>query len=120
MTPDEGINPDGSAADPWRLYRVQQVEEVKCVLRVIPVWASAIVYYVSIVQQNTYVVFQALQSNRHVGKTTFQIPAATYPVFNMLTVTYGYLSTTEFWSLCSGGSLENKASSQSCKGWVSA
>ncbi|GFZ17518.1 major facilitator superfamily protein [Actinidia rufa] len=28
------------------------------------------------IQQNTYVVFQALQSNRHVGKTTFQIPAA--------------------------------------------
>ncbi|XP_057460162.1 protein NRT1/ PTR FAMILY 2.9-like [Actinidia eriantha] len=87
MTPDDQINPDGSAANPWRLCSMQQVEEVKCLLRMIPIWASAIVYHVSIVQQNTYVVFQALQSNRHVGKTTFQIPAATYPVFNMLTLT---------------------------------
>ncbi|PSS07870.1 Protein NRT1/ PTR FAMILY 2.11 like [Actinidia chinensis var. chinensis] len=87
MTPDDQINPDGSAANPWRLCSMQQVEEVKCLLRVIPIWASAIVYHVSIVQQHTYVVFQALQSNRHVGKTTFQIPAATYPVFNMLTLT---------------------------------
>lgn len=87
MTPDDRINPDGSSADPWRLCSVQQVEEVKCVMRVIPIWASAIVYHVAIVQQQTYVVFQALQSDRRFGNTTFQIPAASYPVFNMLTLT---------------------------------
>ncbi|XP_058228330.1 protein NRT1/ PTR FAMILY 2.11-like [Rhododendron vialii] len=87
MTPDDQMNPDGSSADPWRLCSVQQVEEMKCVLRVIPIWASAIVYFVAIVQQNTYVVFQALQSDRRLGNINFKIPAASFPVFNMLTLT---------------------------------
>ncbi|CAH2040904.1 unnamed protein product [Thlaspi arvense] len=51
------------------------------------IWAAAIVYYIAIVQQQTYAVFQALQSNRHLGRSKFQIPAGTYPVFNMLTFT---------------------------------
>ncbi|KAL6997247.1 hypothetical protein U1Q18_007371 [Sarracenia purpurea var. burkii] len=90
MTLDDQINPDGSAADPWSLCSVQQVEEVKCVMRVIPIWAAAVGYFVSIAQQQTYVVFQALQSNRHMGGNTknFQIPAATYATFNMLTMTF--------------------------------
>ncbi|KAF5933589.1 hypothetical protein HYC85_029760 [Camellia sinensis] len=85
-TPDDQINPNGSSANLWRLCTMQQVEEVKCVLRVIPIWASAILYFVALVQQQTFVVFQALQSNRHFGKTKFQIPAASYPVFSMLTM----------------------------------
>ncbi|XP_052180495.1 protein NRT1/ PTR FAMILY 2.11-like isoform X2 [Diospyros lotus] len=87
ITPDDQINPDGSAAGPWRLCSMQQVEEVKCVLRVIPIWAAAILYFVAITQQQTYAVFQALQSNRQLGSTKFKVPAATYPVFNMLTMT---------------------------------
>ena len=65
---------------------MQQVEEVKCLMRVIPIWASAIIYHTAIVQQQTYVVFQALQSNRYLGNTKFQIPAASYIVFSMLSL----------------------------------
>ncbi|GAB4860702.1 hypothetical protein Ancab_035864 [Ancistrocladus abbreviatus] len=87
VTPDDQINSDGSAADPWKLCTVQQVEEVKCLLRVIPIWASAIGYYVAIVQQQTYAVFQALQSDRHLGSSNFQIPAASFTVFIMVGLT---------------------------------
>ncbi|KAK9278416.1 hypothetical protein L1049_027981 [Liquidambar formosana] len=66
---------------------MQQVEEVKCVVRVIPIWASAIIYYVAIVQQHTFVVFQALQSDRRLGNINFKIPAASYVVFLMLGLT---------------------------------
>ena len=66
---------------------MQQVEEVKCLMRVIPIWASAIIYHCAIVQQYTYAVFQALQSNRYLGNTNFQIPAASYSVFSMLSLT---------------------------------
>ncbi|KAL5544353.1 hypothetical protein UlMin_008137 [Ulmus minor] len=86
-TPKDQINPDGSAANPWRLCSLQQVEEVKCLLRVLPIWVAAVVYHVAIVQQQTYVVFQALQSNRHLGQGGFEIPAATYIVFTMLSLT---------------------------------
>ncbi|KAL2515956.1 Protein NRT1/PTR FAMILY 2.11 [Forsythia ovata] len=83
-TPEDQIKSDGSAANPWRICSMQQVEEVKCVLRVIPIWAAAILYHVGEKQQ--YVVFQAMQSNRHLGSTTFQIPPATYAIFSMLSL----------------------------------
>ncbi|KAL7192108.1 hypothetical protein ACSBR2_024034 [Camellia fascicularis] len=88
VTHEDQIKPDGSAADPWRLCSIQQVEEVKCLLRVLPIWAAGIIYYVAIVQQQTYVVFQALQSDRRLGtNNNFKIPAASYIVFSMLTLT---------------------------------
>ncbi|KAA8548020.1 hypothetical protein F0562_004449 [Nyssa sinensis] len=87
VTAEDQINPDGSAANPWRLCSMQQVEEIKCVIRVIPIWASAIIYHVAIVQQHTYAVFQALQSDRHLGSSNFEVPAASYIVASMLSLT---------------------------------
>jgi dipeptide/tripeptide permease len=87
VTPQDQINPDGSATDPWKLCTMQQVEEVKCLLRVIPIWVAAILYHLVIVQQNTYAVFQAVQSNRQLGNINFKIPPASYIVFLMLSLT---------------------------------
>ncbi|KAE8124097.1 hypothetical protein FH972_019007 [Carpinus fangiana] len=87
VTPQDQINPDGSATNPWKLCTMQQVEEVKCLLRVIPIWVAAILYYLVVVQQNTYAVFQAVQSNRQLGNTNFKIPPASYIVFLMLSLT---------------------------------
>ncbi|KAL1373332.1 hypothetical protein HN51_003311 [Arachis hypogaea] len=87
VTPQDHINQDGSASDPWNLCSIQQVEELKCLLRVIPIWLSGIVYYVAIVQQNTMLVFQALQSDRRLFHSNFQIPAASYTIFTMLSLT---------------------------------
>ncbi|CAM8972707.1 unnamed protein product [Rhodiola kirilowii] len=86
-SPDDEIRPDGSAANPWKLCSMQQVEEVKCLIRVIPIWASAIIYHIPSVQMQTYTVFQALQSDRNLGHTGFKIPAASYVVFQMLGLT---------------------------------
>lgn len=85
VTAEDEVNPDGSAKEPWRLCSMQQVEEAKCMLRVIPIWAAAIIYHVGEKQQ--YLVFQAMQSDRHLGIGSFQIPPATYNVFPMLTLT---------------------------------
>ena len=87
MTPEDQIQPDGSPCDPWRLCSLQQVEEVKCLMRVLPIWLAAMVAHVAVVQQQTYVVFQALQSNRHLGNINFEIPAASYTIFTMLSMT---------------------------------
>lgn len=87
VTPEDQINSDGSAANSWNLCSVQQVQEAKCVVRVIPIWAAAIVYHIAITQQQQFVVYQALQSNRHLGTSNFQIPAATYTIFSMLSLT---------------------------------
>lgn len=87
ITAEDQINQDGSAVNPWGLCSIQQVEEVKCVVRILPIWASAMVYNIVIIQQQTYVVFQALQSNRRLGNTSFKIPAASYSIFNMIGLT---------------------------------
>ncbi|BAS85813.1 Os03g0687000 [Oryza sativa Japonica Group] len=78
--------PKDPKQNPWRLCSVQQVEEVKCLIRIVPVWSTGIIYYVAVVQQSTYVVLSALQSDRHLGRS-FQIPAASFTVFAMLAQT---------------------------------
>ncbi|XP_061358858.1 protein NRT1/ PTR FAMILY 2.11-like [Gastrolobium bilobum] len=87
ITPQDHINPNGSAFDPWNLCSMQQVEEVKCLLRVIPIWISGMLYYVVIVQQNTMTVFQALQADRRIFNSDFTIPEASYIIFMMLSLT---------------------------------
>lgn len=87
ITNEDEIKSNGSAANPWRLCSIQQVEEVKCLMRVIPIWASAIIFHVAIAQQQTYAVFQAMQSDRHLGNHGFEIPAASYSVFTMIALT---------------------------------
>ncbi|KAG8388660.1 hypothetical protein BUALT_Bualt02G0148400 [Buddleja alternifolia] len=87
LTPEDGINSDGSATNPWKLCSLQQVEETKCVLRVIPIWISGIIYYIVLTQMQTYVVFQAIQSDRRIGRVGFKIPAASYNVISMISLT---------------------------------
>ncbi|KAI7985119.1 Protein NRT1/ PTR FAMILY 2.12 [Camellia lanceoleosa] len=40
ITIEDQIKPDGSKTNPWRLCKDPTVEEVKCVLRVLPIWAA--------------------------------------------------------------------------------
>jgi len=75
----------GAARDPWRLCSLQQVEEAKCVLRILPVWGTCIVYYVAFAQTNTYVILQAAQSDRRVGGV--EVPPASFTVFPMVALT---------------------------------
>ncbi|KAK4803706.1 hypothetical protein SAY86_003523 [Trapa natans] len=62
MTRQDEINLDGSPVNPWKLCSMQQVEEVKCLMR-------------------------ATQADRRLGNTGFKIPAASYVVFFMLSLT---------------------------------
>ncbi|XP_010477090.1 PREDICTED: protein NRT1/ PTR FAMILY 2.9-like [Camelina sativa] len=87
QTQDDKLNKDGSPANPWKLCSMQQVEEVKYVIRVLPVWLSAALFYLAYIQQTTYTVFQSLQSDRRLGSGSFKIPGATYTVFLMLGMT---------------------------------
>lgn len=81
------IKADGTSSNPWKLCTLQQVEEVKCIARIIPVWSTGIIYYTAVVQQSTYVVYQAMQSDRHFFGKNFEIPAASFSVFTMFAVT---------------------------------
>lgn len=77
---------DGSVAFPWRLCSLQQVEELKSVIRIAPIWSSTISIFVCLAQLNTFSVLQAEMMDRHVGRH-FQIPAGSFGIFTMLTLT---------------------------------
>ncbi|CAN6282887.1 unnamed protein product [Urochloa humidicola] len=88
LSPDDEIAPGGAmAVNPWRLCTLQQVEEVKCLARLLPVWSSGIVYYIMLTNLGNYNVLQAMQTDRHVGSSGFEIPAGSFVVFNMLALT---------------------------------
>ncbi|CAM0905582.1 unnamed protein product [Alopecurus aequalis] len=79
---------NGLPKNPWRLCSMQQVEETKCILRVLPVWLTCIIYYVAFAQTNTYVVLQATQSDRHLRASGgFEVPPASFTIFPMLALT---------------------------------
>uniref|UniRef100_A0A2P2JRE1 Protein NRT1/ PTR FAMILY 2.13-like n=1 Tax=Rhizophora mucronata TaxID=61149 RepID=A0A2P2JRE1_RHIMU len=85
MIERDDLNPDGSLANPWRLCSIQQVEELKCLIRIIPIWAAGIVALTSMSQQGTFVVSQAMIMDRHLGPK-FQVPAGSMSVISLITI----------------------------------
>ncbi|GAB4834215.1 hypothetical protein Ancab_032480 [Ancistrocladus abbreviatus] len=77
-------NPEMSAivtkVNKWYLSTLTDVEEVKLVLRMLPIWATTIMFWTIYAQMTTFSVSQATTMNRHIGRS-FQIPAASLTVF---------------------------------------
>lgn len=76
---------DGSKSNPWRLCSIQQVEETKCLFRIMPVWASGIICFTAMSQQGTFTVSQASKMDRHLGRN-FKIPPGSLSVISMITI----------------------------------
>ncbi|KAJ6695639.1 OLIGOPEPTIDE TRANSPORTER-RELATED [Salix koriyanagi] len=64
----------------WDLATLTDVEEVKMVVRMIPIWATTIIFWTVYAQMTTFSVSQATTMDRHIGKS-FRIPAASLTVF---------------------------------------
>lgn len=75
---------DGRAVRPWRICTVQQVEDFKTVLRILPLWSSAVVLSISIGVQINFTVLQALVMDRAVGR--FTVPAGSMFVGSLISV----------------------------------
>lgn len=69
----------GSAPNPWKLCSVTRVEEVKMIIRLLPIWATTIVFWTTQAQMITFAVEQASTMDRRIGN--FQIPAASLTAF---------------------------------------
>ncbi|KAK7362151.1 hypothetical protein VNO77_04254 [Canavalia gladiata] len=79
------LKPDGSRVNQWKLASIQQVEEVKCLARIFPIWAAGILSLTSMAQQGTFTVSQALKMHRHLGPK-FEIPAGSLSVISLITI----------------------------------
>ncbi|GLT43242.1 hypothetical protein SLA2020_172070 [Shorea laevis] len=77
------IKSDGSIAKPWRLCTVQEVEDLKSLVRIFPLWSSTVFLFTPITIQTNMTVIQALAMDRHLG-SKFQIPAGTVIVVSLI------------------------------------
>lgn len=81
---EKDLDIHGMAVDPWCLCTVRQVEELKAVIKVLPIWSTGIIIAMSI-SQHIFSVVQAGTMDRVVRN--FEIPATSFGAFAILTLT---------------------------------
>ncbi|KAL9241729.1 hypothetical protein vseg_015804 [Gypsophila vaccaria] len=72
------------SSDPWKLCTVTQVEELKILIRMLPIWATGFIYSAVYIQMSTIFVEQGTVMDRTFGSLT--IPAASLSTFLTISV----------------------------------
>ncbi|KMZ64700.1 Peptide transporter [Zostera marina] len=74
-----------SSVSPWKLCTVTQVEELKAIVRLLPIWASGIVFATVYSQMTTMFVLQGNTLDPRIG-VGFKIPSASLSIFDTISV----------------------------------
>lgn len=82
--PQQNFSDDERITDSWSLCTVHQVEELKAVLKVIPLWSTGVMMSVTM-NQPSFPVLQAGSMDRHVT-SGFEIPAGSFGIFAVISV----------------------------------
>ncbi|KAF5737618.1 putative nitrate transporter [Tripterygium wilfordii] len=72
----------------WKLATVHRVEELKSIVRMLPIWAAGILLVTAGSHQYSFVIQQARTMDRHLSHS-FQIPPASLSIFGILTMLIG-------------------------------
>ncbi|XP_024378149.1 protein NRT1/ PTR FAMILY 8.1 isoform X1 [Physcomitrium patens] len=70
---------------PWEVCTVTQVEEVKLLVRMLPIWWTNLMFSAVFAQVGTLFLNQGSTMDRHMGPN-FEIPAASMPLFITATI----------------------------------
>ncbi|KAM7280180.1 hypothetical protein ACFE04_007314 [Oxalis oulophora] len=89
------ITPDGSVLRPWKICTVQQVEDFKIIIRIVPLWSTVLFLCVPIAMQISFVVLQALVMDRHFGPK-FIFPAGSILVVVSISTSISILLISRF------------------------
>ncbi|XP_061367506.1 protein NRT1/ PTR FAMILY 1.2-like isoform X2 [Gastrolobium bilobum] len=81
--PEKDIAPDGTASNPRSLCTIDQVEELKAIIKVIPLWSSGIMMSLNI--GGSFGLLQAKSLNRHITPN-FEVPAGSLSVIMIFTI----------------------------------
>ncbi|XP_020086173.1 protein NRT1/ PTR FAMILY 2.7-like [Ananas comosus] len=95
VIPNGDIHRDGSIAQPWHLCTVQQVEDFKTLVRILPLWTTSIFVSVSIGIQVSMTILQALTVDRSLGRH-FTVPAGSISVSNLAAVVVSIILLDRF------------------------
>ncbi|KAL5544346.1 hypothetical protein UlMin_008130 [Ulmus minor] len=83
-SPDE-LNNQGKPKNNWKLCSLQQVEQFKCIVAVLPVGISGIGAFLAMDQTNTFGVLQAIQMKRKIG-SNFLFPPGWLNISSMISL----------------------------------
>ena len=72
------------SCSPWTLVTVTQVEEVKFILRILPIWFCSIIFSAIYTQMLTLFIVQGATMNTQVGH--YHIPPASISLFDFISV----------------------------------
>ncbi|GAB2233788.1 hypothetical protein Droror1_Dr00003017 [Drosera rotundifolia] len=81
---DDFAAKDENRNNPWIVSTVVQVEEVKLVLKLIPIWSTGILFWTVYSQMTTFTVEQATYMNRHLG--AFVVPSGSFTFFLIISI----------------------------------
>lgn len=77
-----------SSINPWKLCTVTQVEELKAIIRLLPIWATGIMFSTVYSQMGSLFVLQGAIMDTRVGNSSFKIPPASLSIFDTLSVIF--------------------------------
>ncbi|KAL6648500.1 hypothetical protein ACP70R_012724 [Stipagrostis hirtigluma subsp. patula] len=78
------VSSDEELCDPWKLCTVTQVEELKVIIGMLPIWATGIVFFAVLAQFSSTFLEQGRTMDTQVG--AFAIPAASLASFDAVSV----------------------------------
>ncbi|XP_050381148.1 protein NRT1/ PTR FAMILY 6.4 [Argentina anserina] len=81
---DEFAASEENRSNSWIVSTVTQVEEVKLVLKLLPIWSTCILFWTVYSQMTTFTIEQATFMHRKVG--SFEIPAGSFSAFLFITI----------------------------------
>ncbi|KAJ6699539.1 hypothetical protein OIU79_012741 [Salix purpurea] len=82
ITDSSELDDKGLPKNSWRLCSVQQVEQLKLIVGLMPVWFTGIGCFITMDQMNTFGLMQAIQSNNEVHN--FKIPPGWMGLISMI------------------------------------
>ncbi|CAN7018839.1 hypothetical protein IGI04_022134 [Brassica rapa subsp. trilocularis] len=81
---EEEIGSDGFALKPWRLCTTDKVEELKALIKVIPIWSTGIMMSIN-TSQSSFQLLQATSMDRRLSRHgSFQVPAGSFGMFTII------------------------------------
>lgn len=90
------IETDGPKSRSWSLCTVQEVEDLKTLIRIMPLWSSSIMLSTLVGMISNFTILQALTMDRHLGGSHFKIPAASFLFFSTLATSISLLILDRF------------------------